>query len=121
MGGEIHVVCSSRGGECRVVLGGRITIDSSPDLRTYLLERLESTECQGVTVDFCDVIYIDTSGLAMLVEVLKFARTQGKGFSLSGLRDRPRYLLEATRLLHLFHEVGPDPPDFSDVNTGPAI
>jgi anti-sigma B factor antagonist len=103
-----------------VGLAGRITIDSSPELRTYLLERLESTDCQGVAVDLYDVIYIDTSGLAMLVEVLRFARTQKKGFSLSGLRDRPRYLLEATRLLHLFHEVDRDPPHFSDLTTGSA-
>jgi anti-sigma B factor antagonist len=120
MDGEIHVVGSSKGGECRVGLAGRITIDSSPELRTYLLERLESTGCQGVTVDFYDVIYIDTSGLAMLVEVLKFARRRGKGFSLSGLRDRPRYLLEATRLLHLFHEVDRNPPQLSDLTTGSA-
>ena len=73
MDGEIHVVRSSRGRECRVDLAGRITIDSSPELRTYLLERLESTDCQGVTVDFYDVNYIDTSRLAMLAEVLKFA------------------------------------------------
>ena len=102
-------------------LAGRVTIESSPELRTYLLERLESTDCRGVAVDFYDVIYIDTSGLAMLVEVLKFARTQGKGFSVSGLRDRPRYLLEATRLLHLFHEVDRNPPDSSDLTTGSAI
>jgi anti-sigma B factor antagonist len=121
MGGEIHVVCGSQGGECSVGLSGRITIDSSPELRTYLLERLESPGCQGVTVDFYDVIYIDTSGLAMLVEVLKFARTRGKGFSLSGLRDRPRYLLEATRLLHLFHEVDRNPQDFGDSTTECAI
>ena len=72
-------------------------------------------------MDFYDVIYIDTSGLAMLVEVLKFARTRGKGFSLSGLRDRPRYLLEATRLLHLFHEVDRNPQDFGDSTTECAI
>ncbi len=56
-------------------------------------------------MDFREVDYIDTSGLALLVEILKAARTQGKALHVSGLRERPRYLLEATRLLHLFHEV----------------
>jgi anti-anti-sigma factor len=56
-------------------------------------------------VDFFEVVYVDTSGLALLVEILKAARTQGKTFQVSGLRERPRYLLEATRLLHLFNEV----------------
>jgi len=52
---------------------------------------------------------VDTSGLAVLVETLKAARTVGKAFHLSGLRERPRYLLEATRLLHLFQEVPENP------------
>ena len=53
-------------------------------------------------VDFFDVTYIDTSGLAIMVEVLKAARTQRKQFQLRRLRERPRYLLEATRLPQLF-------------------
>jgi anti-sigma B factor antagonist len=99
---DIRAVCEQRGSECQVSLSGRITIDSSPDLRAVLLSQLESSSCQILTADFREVDYIDTSGLALLVEVLKAARTQGKAFHLSGLRERPRYLLEATRLLHLF-------------------
>jgi anti-sigma B factor antagonist len=107
---DIRVVCEDRGTECQVRLSGRITIDSSPDLRALLLGRLESPNCQVVTVDFGDVVYVDTSGLAMLVETLKAARTQGKTFHLSGLRERPRYLLETTRLLHLFDQVITESP-----------
>ena len=102
---DIRAVCDQRGAECRVSLSGRITIDSSPDLRELLLGQLESSSCQILTVDFHEVAYVDTSGLALLVEILKAARTQGKAFHLSGLQERPRYLLEATRLLHLFDEV----------------
>ena len=102
---DIRAVCEQRGAECQLSLSGRITIDSSPDLRALLLRQLESSSCRILTVDFHEVAYVDTSGLAMLVEVLKAARTQGKAFHLSGLQERPRYLLEATRLLHLFHEV----------------
>jgi anti-sigma B factor antagonist len=103
---EIRAVCEAHGVECQVWLSGRITIDSSPRLRALLLQRLESPDCQNLTVDFREVPYVDTSGLAVLVEILKAARTQGKTFQLSGLSERPRFLLEATRLLHLFHEVG---------------
>lgn len=90
--------------ECHVRLSGRITIDSSPGLRLLLLTRLESQSCRALIVDLSEVAYVDTSGLAMLVETLKTARNQGKTFHLSGLRERPRYLLETTRLLHLFDE-----------------
>jgi len=99
-------VASRDGAEgCRVELSGRITIDSSPDLQSLLLRRVQSPHCGALTVDLYDVAYIDTSGLAMLMELLRAARLQGKDLRLSGLRERPRYLLEATRLLHLFHEV----------------
>ena len=104
----IQAVSENRGAESRVSLSGRITIDSSPGLRALLLERLESPGCRTLTVDFCEVTYVDTSGLAILVEVLRAARTQGKAFRLSGLRERPRYLLETTRLLHLFDEMNPE-------------
>jgi anti-sigma B factor antagonist len=105
----IQAVCETHGPECQVWLSGRITIDSSPSLRALLLQRLESPGCQNLTVDFREVPYIDTSGLAVMVEILKAARTHGKTFQLSGLSERPRFLLEATRLLHLFHEVSEMP------------
>jgi hypothetical protein len=41
----------------------------------------------------------------VLLEVLRAARALNKTFQLSGLGGRPRYLLEATRLLRLFDEV----------------
>jgi anti-sigma B factor antagonist len=106
---DIRAVCESHGSDCQVRLSGRITIDSSPSLRALLLQRLESPGCRSLTVDFSEVPYVDTSGLAVLVETLRAARTLGKTFQLSGLQERPRYLLEATRLLHLFHEVSENP------------
>jgi anti-sigma B factor antagonist len=106
---DIQAECEAHGAECQVRLSGRITIDSSPSLRVLLLQRLGSPSCRSLTVDFSEVPYVDTSGLAVLVETLKAARTVGKAFHLSGLRERPRYLLEATRLLHLFQEVPENP------------
>jgi anti-sigma B factor antagonist len=116
---DIRAACEHRGTECQVRLSGRITIDSAPELRLLLLRRLEEPSCQILTVDFRDVPYVDTSGLAMLVEVLKAARAQGKAFHLSGLQERPRYLLEATRLLHLFQDVNGERPEPN--HSGPEI
>jgi anti-sigma B factor antagonist len=107
---DFRTACRIRGAECVVSLSGRITIDSSPDLRARLLDLLQSPNCQALTVDFGEVSYIDTSGLAVLFEVLKAVRSMGKRFCLSRLRERPRYLLEATRLLHLFEEVNLEEP-----------
>jgi anti-sigma B factor antagonist len=104
---EMQIVSEQQATQCLVKLSGRITIDSSPRLREFLLLRVESASCQSLTVDLYEVEYIDTSGLAILVETLRAARLQGKALSLSRLRERPRYLLETSRLLHLFQSAGP--------------
>ena len=99
---DYAAVCEARGAHCQVSLSGRITIDSAPDIRNMLLQRMKPVTCRSLTVEFRDVSYVDTSGLAVLVELLKVSHDQGKTFRLSGLRERPRYLLEATGLLPLF-------------------
>jgi anti-sigma B factor antagonist len=100
-----HIGAQQQGEESFAKLSGGITIDSSPDLRRDVLRMLKSPDCRRLTLDFSEVIYIDTSGLAVLIEILRSARQLGKSFRLSGLRERPRYLLESTGLLRLFDEV----------------
>ena len=95
----------SQEGNCRVSISGRITIDSSPDLLTLLLQRLESPACESLILDLYDVLYVDTSCLAVLLETLRKARTKKKALYLTGLGDRLRDLLEETRILHMFNEV----------------
>ena len=118
MDNDFGIVCEDQGPGCRVSISGRLTIDSSPDLRTLLLQRLQSSSCQSLTVDFCEVEYMDTSGLAILVEILKVARIQGKTFQLGGLRERPRYVLESSRLLHLFDELKDEMPPPAQSRSG---
>jgi anti-sigma B factor antagonist len=86
-------------------LTGSITIDSSPELRRVLLQMLKAPDGRRLTLDFSEVVYIDTSGLAVLIEGLRSARQIGKSLQLSGLHERPRYLLESTGLLRFFDEV----------------
>jgi anti-anti-sigma factor len=106
----VQAVFEQRGVECNVSLAGRVTIDTSPDLRLLLLQRLESPGCQILTVDFGESAYVDTSGIAILAEILKAARDQGKTFRLCHLGERTRYVLETTRLLHLFEQVNRETP-----------
>jgi anti-anti-sigma factor len=103
--GDVNVLCDKDGSECRVSLSGRITIDSSPDLRVLLLDRLRSPESRQLTLDFDGVPQMDTSGLAILLETLRAARTEGKSLHLLRLHEQPRFLLEVTHVLHFFEEV----------------
>jgi anti-anti-sigma factor len=89
-----------------VWLSGRIDIESAPDMGKLLLHRLRLPACRILTVNSEGVVYIDVAGVATLLEVLKAARLLGKQFVLKELRERPRYLFEVTRLLHLFNGEG---------------
>jgi anti-sigma B factor antagonist len=104
----IETAFRRRGTNCLGSISGRITIESSPDLRLLLLRTLQTADCETLTVNLHEVEYMDTSGLAVLLEVLRAARLLNKRFQLSGLGERPRYLLETARLLRLFDEVDPE-------------
>ena len=86
-------------------LDGRLTIDSSPLLRDRLLALLHGETLEKLTLDLSDVPYMDVSGVATLLEALKIARARKTRLELTGLHDRPRYLLEVTGLLSLFETV----------------
>ena len=103
---ELH--CRAEGPNRVVSVSGRITIDSSPALRPELIRILQSQSCQSLTVDLREVLYVDTSGLAILMEVLQRARAAGKAFQLENLQQRPRYLFQAIGLLHFFDQANPE-------------
>jgi anti-anti-sigma factor len=83
-------------------LKGRLTIDSSPDLRDRLRALLFGGSLQKLSIDLEGVPYIDSAGLATLLETLKLARACHTVLQLTGLHDRPLYLLQFTGLLPLF-------------------
>ena len=93
-------------GGALVSLGGRLTIDSSPELRNQLLAVLYGETLKSLVIDLSDVPYMDLSGVATLLETLRIARSRKTGLQLKGLHDRPRYLLEVTGLLSLFETSG---------------
>lgn len=88
-----------------VLVTGRLTIDSSPTLRRELLRVLSGKPLKELTIDLAGVPYLDTSGIATLVEALKTACTTATVLRLQGLAERPRYLLEVTGMLALFETV----------------
>jgi anti-anti-sigma factor len=84
-----------------LTVNGRINIDSSPALRDRLLAIMRQESPPFLTIDLSAVPYIDSSGLATLVEVLKLARAVNTTLRLR-LHERPLYLLKVTGLLPLF-------------------
>ena len=77
---------------------GEINISTSPELK----KQFEKQPSKKVVVDLLKVGYIDSSGLATLVEILKKTKTQGGSLGLSGLSEKVKSLFEITKLDKLF-------------------
>ena len=88
-----------------VAIQGRITVENSGEMRTALANALRKKPAT-VSVDLSGVSYIDTSGLATLVEAVRIARKQGTRLILGGIHDQPRYFFEITHLDRLFDIAG---------------
>jgi len=86
---------------------GRITVDNSEGVRRAITEALRAKPAT-VSVDLSDVSYIDTSGLATLVEAARLAREQGTRLLVVGMDDQPRYLFEITHMDRLFDSPAPE-------------
>ena len=89
-----------------VCLRGRLNIDSSPALRDRLLAMLQVQSPEAVTVDLTDVTYLDSSGLATLIEGLKIARMRQTMLCVQGLQDRLLHLFQVTGMSALFEKSG---------------
>ena len=87
-------------------LRGRVTIDSSPALRDRLLSMLRGQVTTAVIFDLTEVPYIDSSGIATLIEGLKIAHNRRIAFCLQGLQGRLLHLFEVTGVLTLFKANG---------------
>jgi anti-sigma B factor antagonist len=105
-GSSLTISVTRMEGGVLVSLRGRLTIDSSPELRNQLLAVLYGETLESLVIDLSDVPYVDLSGVATLLETLRIARSRKTGLQLKGLHDRPRYLLEVTGLLSLFETSG---------------
>lgn len=81
---------------------GDITLYNTPEVRKTLLDLLKEKRVKRVIVNLEKVKYIDSAGVASLVEGLKLSRDLKSGFALYGLSKTAREVLELTRLLKVF-------------------
>jgi anti-sigma B factor antagonist len=79
-------------------VGGEINISTSPELRKLF----EKQPSKKLIVDLEKVSYIDSSGLATLVEILKKIKSQGGTLGLAGMSEKVKSLFEITKLDKLF-------------------
>ena len=83
-----------------VMLSGEVDLNNSPDARKVILTNLKKKK--HVMVDLSSVDYIDSSGVASLVEGFQYARTNDLEFGLIGVSEAAMSVLRLARLDQVF-------------------
>ena len=87
-------------GNAIVALNGDVDLQSSPAVRQELLACLEAHN--KVIVDLAGVTYIDSSGVASLVEAFQLARKKSGFFALACVSTAVMRVLSLARLDRVF-------------------
>jgi anti-sigma B factor antagonist len=83
-------------------LSGDIDFANSPKVRDSVLREICEIRTSRVVVNLSQVRYMDSSGVASLVEGLKASRDLGSRFILVGLSTSARDVLQLSRLIKVF-------------------
>ena len=84
-----------------LALEGEIDLHRSPQVKESL-EPLVAQKLPRILVDFSAVTYVDSSGLATMIETLQRIQSYGGKFAMFGLRDSVRSIFEIARLDQIF-------------------
>ncbi len=84
---------------CRIE--GDIDINCSPELKKAF-DKLIARKTPRIVIELSRVNYVDSSGLATLVGILKNMRSYGGKMRLSGMSSKIKSLFEITKLDKLF-------------------
>jgi anti-anti-sigma factor len=83
------------------ILEGEVNINTSPELRK-IFDRIMRNNEKKVLIDFTSVSYIDSSGLATLIEMLQRLRKIGGNLRLCNMSQKVKSIFEITKLVKLF-------------------
>ena len=89
-----------------ISLEGEIDLHESPNVRESLRPLIER-KAPRIYVDMAEVTYIDSSGLAVLIDAMQRIANYGGKFGLIAIRPSVRTVLEIARLDQVFR-VYPD-------------
>ncbi len=98
----MNISTRQRGQATILELAGDITLYNTPEVRKAMLGLLKEQRVAQLLVDMRAVRYIDSSGVASLVEGLKASRELKSRFALYGLTRTAKEVLHLTRLLRVF-------------------
>jgi anti-sigma B factor antagonist len=88
-------------GRAVLALNGRLNALTAPDLKVQM-KRLIAEGYTNLIIDFSDVPFVDSSGLAAMVSGLKTARQEEGTLKLAGLNEQTMTVFKLTLLDRVF-------------------
>lgn len=95
-------VRGGQSGETVVELEGVFDREAAPAMRKTLLKIARKSEVKGLVIDLSRVSAVDTSGIAVLVEIVRLLSQKDRTMRLIGLVDSVRRMIRLTRLDQIF-------------------
>ena len=89
-----------------VKVSGEVDMSNSPKVREILMA-LTKKKVSGIVVDLGEVSYMDSSGIATLVEGLQETNSYGGKFHLASLSPKVQQVFDLARLSDVF-QIFPD-------------
>jgi anti-sigma B factor antagonist len=106
MTGDLAIETSQSPFEARISVTGRLAIESSPRLRALLMKALRKGTSAALAIDVSGLDYLDTSGVATLLEAAQVASVQGVTLRVLGLTGEPLMLAQMTEIDRIFRNYG---------------
>ena len=79
-----------------VRVSGSLVVDTSPQLRAFLLQAIERRVGPAIVIDLSRVSYLDTSGIATLLDAARVARAHAVRLRVIGVAGEPKMLAQVT-------------------------
>jgi len=92
--------------ESTIRVSGPFVVDTSPRLRAFLLDAIERRVSPVIVIDLSHVTYLDTSGVATLLDVARVARTRAMRLRVVGLAGGPKMLVQVSEMDRIFLALG---------------
>lgn len=97
----MQIKITDRDGVKICCIDGEIDLNTSPQLKKEF-EKIVGAKAKKVLINFSSVTYVDSSGLATIVEIFKKLKSYGGILKLSNLSPKVKNLFEITKLEKLF-------------------
>lgn len=102
---DLSISVQSRGQAAVVHVAGEVDMHRSPQLRDRL-HMLDTKKVTRVVIDLSEVPYMDSSGIATLVEAMQKYKRADTALTLASLQPRVKAVVEIARLDQIFDLAG---------------